>query len=287
MNTGRPYRPGIQLQYELHLKQVILMISAKSLRSFRLAALLSIASLSSQVANATVVEFQTVLGNFEVNLYDNATPETVANFLNYVNNGAYTSSVIHRSVPGFVVQGGGFTYDLGLPLDGVPANPPVVNEPVFANVRGTIAMAKLGGDPNSATSEWFFNLADNTANLDGQNGGFTAFGEVVGDGMAIVDAIAALPRFNFGGATTDLPLRDYSVDDLNNAIEPDENNLVIINAVIVSDSTVDSAAGLSPPLSTNVTPPPTTQPAASGGGGSLGVISLLGLLLRRRRRLFR
>ena len=77
--------------------------------------------------------------------------------------------------------------------------------------------------------------------------------------------------------------------NLNNAIEPDENNLVIINAVIVSDSTIDSAAGLNPPLSTNVTPPPTTQPPASGGGGggSLGIVSLLGLLLLRRRRLFR
>jgi peptidyl-prolyl cis-trans isomerase A (cyclophilin A) len=61
-----------------------------------------------QISNATVVEFQTVLGNFEVNLYDNTTPETVANFLNYVDNGRYTSSVIHRSDPGFIIQGGRF-----------------------------------------------------------------------------------------------------------------------------------------------------------------------------------
>jgi peptidyl-prolyl cis-trans isomerase A (cyclophilin A) len=252
-------------------------------RSLRFAALLSVVALTPQVSKATVVEFQTVLGNFEVNLYDNSTPQTVANFLDYVNNGAFTNSIIHRSVPGFVVQGGGFVYDLTIGT--VPENPPVINEPVFANVRGTIAMAKLGGDPNSATSQWFFNLADNTANLDGQNGGFTAFGEVIGDGMDVVDAIAALPRFNFGGALTDLPLRDYD-----NLADPDGNNYVIITAVVVSDSTVDSAAGLNPPLSTNVAEPPTLQPPASGGGGggSLGVIGylgLLGLLLARRRRL--
>jgi len=265
------------------------MISAKPGRALRFTALLSVAFLSPQAANATIVEFQTVVGDFQVNLYDNATPQTVANFLDYVNNGAFSNSIIHRSVPGFVIQGGGFTFDLALPLGEVPANPPVVNEPVFANVRGTIAMAKLGGDPDSATSQWFFNLADNTANLDGQNGGFTVFGEVAGDGMDVVDAIAALPRFNFGGATTDLPLRNYSLDDFNSLIDPDENNLVIISAVIVSDSTVDTAAGLNPTLSTNVTPPANPQPPASGGGGggTVSVIGLLGLLLLRRRRLFR
>jgi peptidyl-prolyl cis-trans isomerase A (cyclophilin A) len=259
------------------------MNAVNSARSLRFAALLSVVALTPQVSKATVVEFQTVLGNFEVNLYDNSTPQTVLNFLNYVNNGAYTNAIINRSVPGFVIQGGGFVYNLALPLEAVPSNAPVINEPVFANVRGTIAMAKLGGDPDSATSEWYFNLADNTGNLDVQNGGFTVFGEVVGDGMDVVDAIAALPRFNFGGATTDLPLRDYSLDDFNNDVEPDGTNFAIITAVVVSDSTVDSAAGLNPPLSTNVAPP--TPPASSGGGGSFGVISLLGLLLARRRRL--
>ncbi len=253
------------------------MNSINTGRQAWLAALASIAALAPQASNATIVEFQTVMGNFEVKLYDNTTPATVTNFLNYVNNGDYTSSVIHRSVPGFVIQGGGFVYNMALPLGDVPARPAVVNEPVYSNVRGSIAMAKLGGDPNSATSQWFFNLANNAANLDAQNGGFTVFGEVVGNGMDVVDAIAALPVYDFGGATGAIPLRDYTADDFNNGVPVDDTHLVIINAVIVSDSTVDSANGLNPPLTTNQ--PDQGGGGGGGGGGAFGIVSLLGLLL--------
>ena len=227
-------------------------------------------------SEATVVEFQTVLGNFEVNLYDNATPITVANFLDYVNNGAYSSSIVHRSVPDFIVQGGGFRFDLSWPATSIPANAAITNEPEFSNLRGTIAMAKTS-QPDSATTQWFFNLADNSANLDIQNEGFTAFGEVVGNGMEVVDAIAALQRFNFGSPFNELPLRS------NNGGNPDETNLVIVTAVIVTDTTVDSAgaAGLNPTPNTLINQPPVTPPAPSdgGGGGGGGAIGLLTLLL--------
>jgi hypothetical protein len=85
-----------------------------SSRSLLLAALLSIASIAPNTSNATIAEFQTVMGNFEVNLYDNATPATVANFLAYVNSGDYTNTICHRTVSGFIVQGGGFTFDRDL-----------------------------------------------------------------------------------------------------------------------------------------------------------------------------
>jgi len=142
----------------------------------------------------TVVRFDTSLGFFDVELFDDTTPNTVANFLNYVNDGDYTNSFFHRLSYDFVLQGGAFTYDINTDFfDFVPVDPPVVNEPVHSNLRGTIAMAKVAGDPNSATSQFFVNLKNNSAILDGQNGGFTPFGQVQGNGMEVVDRLAAYP----------------------------------------------------------------------------------------------
>ncbi|MDJ0843582.1 MAG: Calx-beta domain-containing protein, partial [Crocosphaera sp.] len=129
---------------------------------------------------------------------ENGAPLTVNNFINYVNDNDYDTSIIHRSSSGFVIQGGGFTVN-NLFVSRVPADPAVQNE--FSrdrsNLRGTIAMAKLGGDPNSATSQWFFNLHDNSANLNNQNGGFTVFGEVLSvDDLAVVDALGSVPVYN-------------------------------------------------------------------------------------------
>jgi peptidyl-prolyl cis-trans isomerase A (cyclophilin A) len=233
------------------------------------------------MANATIVEFQTVMGDFEVNLFDNATPATVANFLAYVNNGAYSDSAFHRSVRNFVVQGGGFTYDPTLVLEPIPANPAVVNEPVFSNVRGTIAMAKVDGNVNSATNQWFFNLRDtNSTNLDAQNGGFTVFGQVVGDGMDVIDAIAALPIYAFANPFTELPLRNYTATDYANDVDVDDTHLMIVTKIIVTDSTVNSAAGLNPVRNTSQS----GGGSSDGGGGSFGFFTLFALLLTYRLR---
>ncbi len=168
-------------------------------------------------AFATNVIMETPLGDIEIELFDEVTPGTVENFLNYVNDGDYEDSFVHRSVPGFVIQGGGFIFEAGQ-APPIPADPPIENEFKLSNVRGTIAMAKLGGNPDSATSQWFINLADNSASLDGddgQGGGFfTVFGQVIGDGMEVADAIAALPRVNAGGAFGNLPVIDFSGGDL-------------------------------------------------------------------------
>ncbi|MBI5923637.1 MAG: peptidylprolyl isomerase [Betaproteobacteria bacterium] len=158
---------------------------------------------------ATTVRLQTTLGIIDIQLYDEAAPLTVANFLNYVDSGAFTNSFIHRSVPGFILQGGGYTWNSTTSsVNTIAANPPVANEysATRSNLRGTIAMAKVSGDPNSATCQWFINLGNNSANLDNQNGGFTVFGQVIDQGMDVVDAIAALPIANAGGPFTELPL---------------------------------------------------------------------------------
>lgn len=148
------------------------------------------------LGSATVVRMQTSLGLIDIQLFDTAAPMTVTNFLSYVDSGAYTRSLIHRSVPGFIVQGGALALTgTNNSLAAITTRAPVVNEysASRSNLRGTIAMAKVSGDPNSATSQWFFNLANNASNLDTQNGGFTVFGQVLGNGMTVVDAIAALP----------------------------------------------------------------------------------------------
>jgi len=177
------------------------------------------------VAAATVVRIETPLGAITVQLFDDVAPGTVANFLRYVNDGDYANSFIHRSMPGFVVQGGGFTFENDI-VGNVPTDPPIANEFDLSNLRGTIAMAKTGNDPDSATSQWFINLGDNSANLDNQNGGFTVFGQVVGNGMDVADAIAALAIVNAGGAFTDLPVIDFSGGTLH------RENLVMTDVVL-------------------------------------------------------
>lgn len=162
--------------------------------------------ISAPASSVIHLRMQTDLGGLDLELFDVAAPLTVQNFMNYVNRGAidgYDGTFIHRSVPGFVVQGGGYIFN---PADGdffgdgttqIPTDQPVINEsdPVNRpNVRGTIAMAKTA-DPDSATSQWFFNLADNPGLDDPSNsGGFTVFGHVIGNGMETMDEIAGKPR---------------------------------------------------------------------------------------------
>ncbi|MBL4581956.1 MAG: peptidylprolyl isomerase [Gammaproteobacteria bacterium] len=177
-----------------------------------LPALIACLLLTAQSASATTVRVITSLGDFSIELFDDVTPITVANFLNYVSSGRFNSTVIHRSVTvptPFIIQGGSFSFDVSTSnLVSVVTDAAIQNEFSVSNTRGTVAMAKLGGNPNSATSGWFVNLADNSANLDAQNGGFTAFGRVIGDGMIVVDKIAAQPTFTLAGLS-DFPLINY------------------------------------------------------------------------------
>ena len=243
--------------------------------------LLAVTALNfSSLANATIVEVTTNLGKFEINLYDQSAPVTVQNFLNYVSSGRYDGTVIHRSVPGFIIQGGGFVFNNALPLEQITTNASIINEPKWSNVRGTVAMAKLGGNPNSATSQWFINLSNNAANLDFQNSGFAVFGHISSADMSVADAIAALPRFNFNGIS-DLPLRNYSADDRNDNKPLVADNFVVIESMVVVDARVDTVAGQ--------TLVPTTNSGASNNddssGGSFNWLWLLSLgLLKLARR---
>lgn len=245
--------------------------SASTVKNTIAAVCLGAGVLASQLASATIVQFQTVLGDFEVNLYDKTTPKTVENFLAYVNANAYDNTIIHRSVKDFVVQGGGFKYVSSDKVEAITRNAAVVNEPVYSNVKGTIAMAKTGNNPNSATNQWFISVANNAANLDQQNGGFTAFGEVI-SGMDVVLAIANLNRFNFGGNMAELPLRNYSSTDYTNKKPLTDSELVVIEKVVVLNADPDTAASLNPVKNTLI-----NEKKSSGSSGSLGLLSLLAL----------
>lgn len=234
---------------------------------------LSIPALTMFSAQATIVEFQTSQGNFKVNLHDNTTPKTVENFLKYVTDQDYNNTVIHRSVTNFVVQGGGYSFDGTSSLSAIDTNAPVVNEPVYSNIRGTIAMAKVSGNANSATSQWFFNLQDNSAGsaqLDLQNGGFTVFGEVVvtddENGMTIINKIAALAKCG------DIPVTDNS-----SAVceSPSAEHFVTIESVSIVDDSTTSDASLSSVKNTLINQQTDgTDNNSSGGGGSFAWLSL-------------
>jgi len=143
------------------------------------------------------VEFRTSLGSIRIELYPAKAPKTVENFLKYVRDGHYDGTIFHRVIPNFMIQGGGFTPDMGQK----PTRPPIPIESKngLKNDLGTIAMARTS-DPNSATAQFFINVNDNAfLNYPGQDGnGYTVFGKVV-DGMDVVNKIVAVPTGNRGG----------------------------------------------------------------------------------------
>ena len=135
------------------------------------------------------VLLDTTEGEILIELYPDKAPETVANFLKYVDEGFYKNTIFHRVIKGFMIQGGGLT----LKMEEKPTNAPVKNEADngLKNDRGTIAMARTM-DPHSATAQFFINLVDNgflnhTAPTM-QGWGYCVFGKVV-DGMDVVDKI--------------------------------------------------------------------------------------------------
>jgi cyclophilin family peptidyl-prolyl cis-trans isomerase len=165
----------------------------------------------------SAVRIVTNIGTMDFILYNSATPLAVTNFLEYVNAGVnnYNGAVFHRAISGFVAQGGAFKVQSAPNNFSVtPTSPSPTNEPGISNLRGTVAMAKIGGNPNSATNQFFVNLGNNSSNLDrdsgspNANGGFTAFARVAGNGMTVADAIGNLPSatysVNLGGTSTSM-----------------------------------------------------------------------------------
>lgn len=144
------------------------------------------------------VVLETSKGNIVVELYQGKAPKTVKNFLDYVKAGFFNGTIFHRVIPGFMVQGGGFTPD----MTEKPTRPSIPNEADngLGNQRGTLAMARTR-DPNSAGAQFFINLTDNASlnhrskTIEGW--GYAVFGRVV-EGMEVVDSIAGVQTMNKG-----------------------------------------------------------------------------------------
>jgi peptidyl-prolyl cis-trans isomerase A (cyclophilin A) len=144
-------------------------------------------------AGNPVVVMETSKGTIRIELDAAKAPNTVKNFLAYVDSGFFNGTIFHRVIPGFMIQGGGFT----AAMDEKDTRPPIQNESAngLTNDRGTIAMARTG-DPHSATAQFFINHGGNNAFLNKDQSrdgwGYAVFGKVVA-GMDVVDAIAAVP----------------------------------------------------------------------------------------------
>jgi cyclophilin family peptidyl-prolyl cis-trans isomerase len=145
------------------------------------------------------VEMETSKGKFVIELFPEKAPETVKNFLNYVDANFYDGTIFHRVIPNFMIQGGGFTSDMKKKSAGTPIKNEADNG--LKNERGTIAMARTG-DPHSATAQFFINTVNNDSlnhtSKTQQGWGYVVFGKVI-KGMDVVDAISSAKTVTRGG----------------------------------------------------------------------------------------
>ena len=148
--------------------------------------------------STTTVVMDTNQGTITLELDAEKAPITVANFLSYVDAKHYDGTIFHRVIPGFMIQGGGFTADMNQKATHAPVKNEAGNG--LSNARGTIAMARTS-DPDSATAQWFINLKDNTFldRAEAQDGwGYTVFGKVT-EGMDVVDKISKVKTTSVAG----------------------------------------------------------------------------------------
>lgn len=167
---------------------------------------------SAETSDLPQVRFVTNYGAFTVELNALEAPETVANFLRYVDNGFYHGTLFHRVIDGFMIQGGGFTAD----YQRKQTFDPILNEAdnALKNLRGSIAMARTSS-PHSATAQFFVNLVDNAflnhRNKSAQGWGYTVFGRVV-EGMSTVDQIAKVSTGAAGPFRQDAPAEQVIIE---------------------------------------------------------------------------
>jgi len=201
----------------------------------------------------TLVQFRTTFGDIEVELYDKDKPVTVQNFLRYVQNGLYVNEFSHRLMPYFVLQSGGYTLTTNT-INAISNYPPIIDEygvgNQYSNVYGTIAMAKVAGNTNSATSQWFFNLTNNPS-LDAHDttNFFVVFGHVIA-GTNVLNIFNNFQYWNYPwtippAGTTNLVLFQYYEPPFDNLplLYPNLNgtNYVLIDITLLQVAITNSS----------------------------------------------
>ncbi|WP_445116951.1 peptidylprolyl isomerase [Acinetobacter sp. WZC-1] len=169
-------------------------------------------SLSNAALASTSMQIKTSMGNIELELYDDQAPASVNNFKQYVKSNFYAGTIFHRVIPGFMIQGGGFDSN----MNQKPVQAAIKNEAGngLKNTRGTLAMARTN-NPDSATSQFFINVADNAfLNKSPGNAGYAVFGKVT-KGMDVIDKIAAAPTAS-QGMYQDVPRQQIKILGIQN-----------------------------------------------------------------------
>jgi peptidyl-prolyl cis-trans isomerase B (cyclophilin B) len=176
-----------------------------------IASLFCLPTYATETGNKNMIKMTTTHGDIELELFPEAAPETVKNFINYVESGHFDGLIFHRVIPGFMIQGGGFTAD----MKQRDTQPPIVNEADngLKNSVGTLSMARTS-IPDSATSQFFINLVDNafldfTAKTQ-QGWGYAVFAKVV-SGMDVIKEIGGVSTGNVGGHG-DVPLEPIFIE---------------------------------------------------------------------------
>jgi cyclophilin family peptidyl-prolyl cis-trans isomerase len=236
-------------------------------------------------AAKTRARITTVAGFMNLALYTKQAPITTSNFVRYANEKVWDTTFFHRSVPGFVIQGGGFMVKPDNSVDLATSHGNIQNEPGISNTRGTIAMARSAdnnpgttNDRDTASNQWFFNLKSNAGaypnGLDsGPDEGFTVFGVLTDSAsLKVMDAIAKFDLVNAGSPFNELPVRDSAPLAQRN-IDP-KTDLILVTRVAMM---MDAAATPGNPVvrSTSIQPAATTQTVTAEQPSVAGAFSVV------------